>query len=229
MNDMTELTIEDKNEILRYSGYRKGINLTEISDIQIQESIDYVNRISAIRTNWKLFDIEECEQGISIKGTSTVLKGNAIRKHLKGCDKAVLMCGTIGPQFDRDISKVMLTNAALGVYMNSCGITLIEKVMDDLQITINKALPEGHLGLRFSPGYADLPLETQKDFMILLNMERVVGIRLGVSYLMNPEKSVTAVAGVRYDDIVEKYEEEKCSSCNKECEFRYGSKCSEQN
>lgn len=229
MNDMTELNLDDREEILRYSGYRKGIELTQVSDEQIEKCIDRVNKIANIRTNWKLFDISECNDGILLDGYNVVLKGNSIRKHLKGCDKAVLMCATIGPQFDREVSKVMLTDAAAGVYMNSCGITLIEKVMDNFQREIDAALPKGHTGLRFSPGYGDLPLETQQDFMTLLNMERVAGIRLGANFLMNPEKSVTAVAGIRYDDTAEHYEEDKCASCQNECEFRYErDKCCKQ-
>ncbi len=53
-----------------------------------------------------------------------------------------------------------------------------------------------HTGIRFSPGYGDLPLETQRDFIRLLDATRKAGITLNESCLMNPLKSVTAIAGV---------------------------------
>jgi len=204
---MVQVTIEDKKRILGYSGYRKGIELTDGSTERIEKGIETVNRVAQIRTNWRLFEIEESEEGIRLKGTDCYLKGEKIKKHLKGCDKAAMMCGTIGPAFDREVARQMVLDAATGVYLNSCGVVLIEKVMDELQRTIDAALGEGHTGLRYSPGYGDFPLETQKDFAKLLNMEKIVGIRLNSSLLMNPEKSVTAIAGIRYDDIQESYDD----------------------
>ena len=50
--------------------------------------------------------------------------------------------------------------------------------------------------MRFSPGYGDLPIEVQKDFLPLLDAERRLGITLSESCLMAPSKSVTAIIGV---------------------------------
>ncbi|MCR5275107.1 MAG: Vitamin B12 dependent methionine synthase activation subunit, partial [Clostridiales bacterium] len=48
----------------------------------------------------------------------------------------------------------------------------------------------------FSPGYGDLPIEVQKEFLPLLDAERRLGITLSDSYLMSPSKSVTAIIGI---------------------------------
>ena len=50
---------------------------------------------------------------------------------------------------------------------------------------------------RFSCGYADFPLEQQTDFMRLLDMGRKLGVYIGANMLMTPQKTVTAVIGVR--------------------------------
>ena len=201
------LTKEDVPEILRYSGFRKGMETGDVLDEKIDKAIETANLSAMPKTNWKLVDITENSDGIELTGTDTVFKGKNIRNHLKNCTQAVLMCATLGPKFDRKVKEIMLTDAAFGVLLNSAGVTLIEKVMDALQEEINEKLPEGHTGLRFSPGYGDFPLETQKDFMRLLNMERTVGIRLNEGLLMNPEKSVTAVSGIKYTYEAESYEE----------------------
>ena len=54
---------------------------------------------------------------------------------------------------------------------------------------------------RFSPGYGDLSLETQKQLFSILDCERQLGISLNSSLLMSPSKSVTAFVGL-YDESI---------------------------
>ena len=49
---------------------------------------------------------------------------------------------------------------------------------------------------RFSPGYGDLSLDTQKDIFSVLNCPKNIGVYLNDSLLMSPSKSVTAFAGI---------------------------------
>ncbi len=49
---------------------------------------------------------------------------------------------------------------------------------------------------RFSPGYGDLPLAVQREFMTLLDCAHLIGINLNESLLMSPSKSVTAIIGM---------------------------------
>jgi len=49
---------------------------------------------------------------------------------------------------------------------------------------------------RYSAGYGDLLLETQKTIHRLLQLDRI-GIRITDSCMLIPEKSVTAVTGIR--------------------------------
>ena len=75
-------------------------------------------------------------------------------------------------------------------------VSLIESVADDLSDEISDA-EGGRTTRRFSCGYADFPLEQQTDFMRLLDMGRKLGVFIGADYLMTPQKTVTAVIGVR--------------------------------
>ena len=49
---------------------------------------------------------------------------------------------------------------------------------------------------RYSPGFGDLPITVQKEFLNLLDAGRRMGITLGESFLMAPSKSVTAIIGL---------------------------------
>lgn len=48
---------------------------------------------------------------------------------------------------------------------------------------------------RYSPGYGNLGLENQKSFITHLQLEKI-GVQLTDSFLLLPEKSVTAAAGI---------------------------------
>ena len=50
--------------------------------------------------------------------------------------------------------------------------------------------------MRFSPGYGDLPLDTQRALFALLDCPRKLGLTLNESLLMSPSKSVTAIMGL---------------------------------
>ena len=49
---------------------------------------------------------------------------------------------------------------------------------------------------RFSAGYGDLPLATQKDIFSALGLDKNLGVLLGDGLLMTPTKSVTAFVGL---------------------------------
>ena len=52
---------------------------------------------------------------------------------------------------------------------------------------------------RFSAGYGDFPLDRQADILSLLNARQYLGITLSKSFLMTPQKTITAVFGVKKD------------------------------
>ena len=75
---------------------------------------------------------------------------------------------------------------------------MIEKWMDFTESEIRKELREGeHLTSRYSPGYGDLPIESQHTILNLLDASRKIGVSLTGSLMMVPSKSVSAVIGVR--------------------------------
>ena len=76
-----------------------------------------------------------------------------------------------------------------------------------------------HTRARFSPGYGDLKLSSQKDIFRVLDCSRKIGLSLNDSLLMSPSKSVTAIIGV--SNIEKNCNIKGCSSCEKrDCSFR---------
>lgn len=189
-----KLDDSDRKEVLRYLGYR-GSEITEVVEEKLKAAFNICNKIINVRQVWKLYSIRESKEGITLEGADCVLFGESLKKLLKGLNEAILFCVTIGIDFDREVEKQMIKDPTLGVCLNACGIAAIEKACDNLQLEVEKELGK-KTTTRFSPGYGDLPLDSQKDFIRLLNTEKIAGVRLNENNLMNPLKSVTAIAGL---------------------------------
>lgn len=184
----------DRSEILRYLGYR-GSEINDVVEDKIKSAVSIANGVIAPKSVWKLYDITKNEEGIALSGSDLVLLGNSIKKHLSGNHKAILFCVTIGREFDREVEKLMVSDPSSGVILNACGIQAVEKLADALQREVEDRL-KVKTGVRFSPGYGDLPLELQKDILRELSAEKMAGVLLNRNNLMSPVKSVTAVAGI---------------------------------
>lgn len=188
------LADEDRSEILRYLGYR-GNEITEVVEDNIAKAVTLANSILDVKCVWKFFALKKSKEGLALEGTDVVLTGESIARHLNKNSGIILFCVTIGSEFDREVEKQMVKNPSLGVILNACGIQAVEKAADAVQKDAEKSLGKKS-GVRFSPGYGDLPLETQKDVIRILDAAKRCGVTLNESFLMTPQKSVTAVAGL---------------------------------
>ena len=217
----------DQNEILRYLGY-KDSGVTE----QIQSLLDRCENetLQVIQPKfvYQRFPIEKLSDGIHVAGTTLVLKGQAIAEHLKNCEEVFLMGATAGMALDRWIRRYMISEPDAGVILDSCGIQAVEQISNLAENEMEMmVLKEGlHLTWRFSPGYGDLPLETQQELVRVLNLPKRIGVSLSESFLMMPSKSVTAILGIQ--DTKKDVRQNKCDFCNNKerCLFRKrGTRC----
>lgn len=118
---------------------------------------------------------------------------------LEGSSEVILFAATIGLKIDRHIARYQRISPAKALLMQGYGAERVEALCrvfcDEIK---DKVRSEGLVcTARFSPGYGDLPLETQRDVFALLDCSRKIGISLNESLLMTPSKSVTAVFGLR--------------------------------
>ena len=102
-------------------------------------------------------------------------------KNLQGCESVVLFAATRGVEIDRLIMKYGTVSPAKAVMFQAIGAERIESLCDAF---CDEQECEGtNLRPRFSPGYGDLSLETQKDIFRLLNCSKNIGISLNRSLL----------------------------------------------
>ena len=87
---------------------------------------------------------------------------------LSGCQEAILLAVTLGPQIEQLLMRREVTDMADALIMDACASAAIENVCDHFEFDLREQLErEGKfLTDRFSPGYGDLPLHTQRRLAI---------------------------------------------------------------
>ncbi|MBQ8683062.1 MAG: hypothetical protein IJ518_00925 [Clostridia bacterium] len=136
---------------------------------------------------------------------------------LAGCNAILLMAATVGVGLDRYIARFGRISPSRALLFQAIGTERIEALCDAF---CQQYSQQNQVGLRprFSPGYGDLPLETQRQIFALLDCPRQLGLCLNDSLLMSPSKSVTAIVGITAQSVTEHH---KCKRCqNTACPFR---------
>jgi len=219
------------SEALRYLGY--GSNAP---DDRVRQLIDECSKeiMDTARPQmvYKVFNIEDIEEapdkGVKLIGTSLVLPGKSIKEHLAGCESAVLFAATISSDIDRLIRITQLEDMAKAVIMDSLASVAVEQVCDKTELIIKEQFPEYYQTFRFGVGYGDFPITLQKDFLNVLNAQKIIGLNAGASYMLTPTKSVTAVIGLSKQPIAAK--QRGCQTCSlyEKCNLRRaGGRCNE--
>ena len=175
-----------RGEILAYAGCR-GHNTAV--DALLDTVIAEVRPQLCYRTCRMELPLELC--GNSCRFGALSIESADLSAHLNGCDRAVVFAATVGVGIDRLILKYGHLSPTKALLAQAVGAERIEALCDALCASYPRATT------RFSPGYGDLPLETQRDLFRLLSCEKHIGLVLNDSLMMSPSKSVTAIFGLR--------------------------------
>ena len=100
--------------------------------------------------------------------------------------------------------------------------TLTLEAVSYTHLDVYKRQRQAFLTDRFSCGYGDLPVSTQKTFLQVVDAERKIGLHVSESCMLVPEKSVTAIIGIA--KTVQPAIVRGCRVCalKEHCEYRKG-------
>ncbi len=162
----------DRKEVLRYLGYR-GQEVTPELDGRLDAAIASCLAIGRARAS-------------------------SMRRHMAGARKVGVLAVTIGMGVERELKRLSLTDHLGQVLFDAAATTMVERAADAAEATlVGMAAREGlYTNFRFSPGYGDMPMQTQPVLLDALDARRRLGITLSPTLLMTPTKSVTAVVGM---------------------------------
>ncbi len=216
---MIEIKSINIDEALRYMGYRKDIDIENIRPIlKLCE-----NRLLSVinpRFIYKIYDIEHIDNMVHILNSSIYFKGNDIYSHTEDCSKAVFLAATISNGADRLISEYQVRDMTSALITDCMASAAIEQVCNEAEEIIKENIGNYYMTWRFSPGYGDLSIEYQKDFISLTDSMRKIGLTINSNNILIPRKSVTAIIGLSEKPIPKK--RRGCAICNmnKICQFR---------
>ena len=132
---------------------------------------------------------------IRIGGIKTSSK--ALWRFSSGSSGYILLVATLGIGVDRLILKTSKISAKESFIIDAMADALIEALCDYAQKEVGEC---SSVGGRFSPGYADLPLSIQSDLLNATEANKYLHITLSDSLLMIPQKSITAMIGIKAED-----------------------------
>lgn len=179
----------DRREILRYAGAKVGDSTLELL---LDTCIEEAEGKLLYQVCYAKYPIERSGDTLHIGGYLFVSK--SLQKNLAGCTHAVVFAATVGLWIDRLITRYSRVSPTKALLFQAIGAERIEALCDAFCEEI--ASDGVSLRPRFSPGYGDLPLESQGQIFQMLDCTKRIGIALSESLLMTPSKSVTAIIGM---------------------------------
>ena len=191
-----------KNKVYNRLGYVAGRTViaaqrAEMVDKCVDEALDIID-LKGAGARWV---VEETAAGkVKFEG-GILFKSESLAAFISGCEEAVAMGATAGAlvverirgdsRGGKDVSKAVIYDAVAS--------EMVDAALDWIMSYYNRQLVrEGKTltSARFSAGYGDFGLENQRVFHDKLKMARI-GVALSGGCVLEPEKSVTALAGVK--------------------------------
>ena len=174
----------DIREVLRYLGADE--NAPEELRRKVEEVGAAVNLHP--RWTWRVISLDE--------SCPLSLEGKMARSMLEQCRQAVVLCCTMGTEFDTMLRSWQARDMSRAVILDAWGSALVEVGCDTAEREIAARIPDLYLTDRFSPGYGDLPLALQEPICRLLDLQRRLGVYVSEKYFLTPRKTVTAIIGL---------------------------------
>lgn len=135
------------------------------------------------------FDVDEDK--ISFEGFS--VRSRALSAYFGDTRETYLFVLTLGIGVDRLIMKKRAASIADGFIFDAVASAIAEAACDAAEERICGSTKTKK---RFSPGYADCPLDMQRHVIDALSADKYIGVKLLESSLMSPMKSVSAFLAI---------------------------------
>ncbi|MDP2267742.1 MAG: hypothetical protein Q8K46_01110 [Deltaproteobacteria bacterium] len=192
-----------RERIYRRLGYRPGVTcLPAGQEAEVEGYIaDALSLINLRGAGRRLTVQTQPDAQVFLNGQDgeEVFHSRRLAAFLQECGEAVLMGATAGEEvmaaIAGDVTGDRLTR---GVVIDAVASEMVDASLDWIMSYFSRELRRENKALkqhRYSAGYGDFRLENQAALFRLLELSRL-GVQITASFLLIPEKSVTAIAGV---------------------------------
>jgi hypothetical protein len=187
-------------KIYQRLGFKK--RTTQISEIQQEETYRFIDEASflvSLKGSLLRLTIKNNDGEKIIFAGGLTFTSKKLSAFLRDCREAVLMGATAGSAIMEAIKeKTRQDDLGAAVVYDATASEMADASLDWIMDYLNQQIRrEGKtlLPRRFSAGYADFNLENQKAIYDILQMGKI-GVTITSSFILLPEKSVTAISGI---------------------------------
>lgn len=214
----------NRGEALRYMGY------TEEPDSRVSAIIDECEEalIKEARPQyvWRVFNIQRAGSAIVLSDCEFELEGSDIANHLRGCDKAAVICSTLSSDTDRYLKKLDISDSMKAVISDALANAMVEQVVEEARRDILQNLTGYSTTWCYGAGYGDFPLEAASLLIASVDAVRKIGVCSTATKMLTPRKTIVGVVGL-YKGELERTRR-SCEDCSMKatCKYReYGIRC----
>ena len=188
-----DFTDEDIREALGYCGSREDGDrrIRKLMSVCAEE----VKKAARPKSVYRLFSVIQEEGGVFLSEGDLRFPGRDIKQHLEGCPECILLAVTLSSGIDELIRKKEVSDLAMALCTDTLASVAVEKYCRYMGEKICGQMKDTYATYRFSPGYGDLPLSCQRDFLRVLNCRKRIGLGVSESGLLIPRKSITCIIG----------------------------------
>ena len=220
----SEITQINRAEALRYMGY------TEEPDARISAVIDECEQelLKEARPQyvWRVFSIIRSGHELYLSDCDFMLDGKDIAEHLRGCDKAAVLCSTLSSDTDRYLKKLDVSDSMKAVITDALANAMIEQVNENARQDILANMPGYSTTWCYGAGYGDFPIECAPLLIASVDAVRKIGVCCTATNMLTPRKTIIGVVGLFRGELEKK--RRSCEDCNAKdtCKYRaYGTRC----
>lgn len=220
----SEITRINRAEALRYMGY------TEEPDARISAVIDECEAelLKEARPQfvWRVFNIMRAGHDLYLSDCDFYLEGKDIAEHLRGCDKAAVVCSTLSSDTDRFLKKLDVSDSMKAVISDALANAMIEQVSEEARQDILANMPGYSTTWCYGAGYGDFPIECAPLLIASVDAVRKIGVCCTATHMLTPRKTIIGIVGLYRGELDKK--RRSCEDCNAKdtCRFRaYGTRC----
>ncbi|GAB6098351.1 vitamin B12 dependent-methionine synthase activation domain-containing protein [Halanaerocella petrolearia] len=181
-------------------GYQEQTESNAKVEKIISDTIDLATPLLEPKGKYIILEEIDIDQDkVSLGAEKFTFQSQDIADLLADQEEVALLAVTIGYKLEEKVNQLFaegeLTKATT---LDAVGSAAVEEVANEVTRLIKKeSLTRGlsHLTMRFSPGYGDTKLDMQPELLDLLDGEEL-DINLSSGYILDPQKSITALIGL---------------------------------
>ncbi len=189
--------VPDKKTVMRRLGSQKA-QFSATLEREIDAYLQAAQLLFSVKGKALSVPVQIVSEGL-IRVAGHNIESRQLARLMSQSREAYLMCTSIPTREVEKINAAMQTGEGLkAIVLDAYASEFVDGALDVIESRKNEALRRTGQKLtrhRFSAGYGDLDIKYQKVFFDLLDMS-TLGVELSEQYLLSPEKSVIAIAGV---------------------------------